>query len=247
MKKTLITLMALASCAMGETTPTITLADATAVLNKNTTSYAFEVDADSKTTSAYVVFSLSASALTTYQSTDVIDKAFVSFSISGNNNSNYVGLADTKRTSNNKSANYLRIERAQAGTNSSSFWSSTISRDTDAMQASLADAEAITLCLGSSSNGSAQVILSMIDATGEVKHLGTWSKTGMDAYTAITGAAIDSSLVESAYVFSGSYTEDGLKGLSAELLKSTVSVPEPATATLSLLALCGLAARRRRK
>ena len=245
MKKTLITLMAAASCAMGETTTAITLADATAVLNGNTTSYTF--DATSQPTSAYVVFSLSTSALNTYKTTDTIDKAFVSFDVSGSNNTNYVGLADTKRTSINRTANYLRIERAQAGSNSNSFWSSTISRDTDVMQTSLADAEAITLCLGTSKNGSAQVILSMIDSTGEVTHLGTWSKSGMDAYTAITGADIDSSLVESAYVFSGDYNEVGLKSLSVELLKSTVSVPEPATATLSLLALCGLCARRRRK
>ena len=34
---------------------------------------------------------------------------------------------------------------------------------------------------------------------------------------------------------------------NANGMRTTVTIPEPATVTLSLLALCGLAARRRRK
>ena len=45
------------------------------------------------------------------------------------------------------------------------------------------------------------------------------------------------------------YTVADIRGTSGASIKglSLLAIPEPATATLSLLALCGLAARRRRK
>ena len=50
-------------------------------------------------------------------------------------------------------------------------------------------------------------------------------------------------------VIRGGYYGDGTQGLqlAIQLLPESENVPEPATATLSLLALAGLAARRRRK
>ena len=55
----------------------------------------------------------------------------------------------------------------------------------------------------------------------------------------------DSAYVTEAYVFSTNLTKEEAFGLNREALG--LAVPEPATATLSLLALAGLAARRRRK
>ena len=50
-------------------------------------------------------------------------------------------------------------------------------------------------------------------------------------------------VVTASYFYGQAVTnEDAMKGLAL-----TAAIPEPATATLSLLALCGLAARRRRK
>lgn len=55
----------------------------------------------------------------------------------------------------------------------------------------------------------------------------------------------DSAYVTEAYVFSTNLTKEEAFGLNREALG--LAVPEPTTATLSLLALAGLAARRRRK
>lgn len=60
-----------------------------------------------------------------------------------------------------------------------------------------------------------------------------------------TGVAVSPTYVDSAYVYTGDYSADSLKAASHDIL--TAVIPEPTTATLTLLALAGLAARRRRK
>ena len=57
-----------------------------------------------------------------------------------------------------------------------------------------------------------------------------------------TGVTVNSALVDSFTLYSDKMTFDQVKELSVSRL-----IPEPTTATLSLLALAGLAARRRRK
>lgn len=60
----------------------------------------------------------------------------------------------------------------------------------------------------------------------------------------------DSDIVTDTYVFNQVVTAEEAKSLgkaAAMAALSSVAVPEPITATLSLLALAGLAARRRRK
>ena len=49
-----------------------------------------------------------------------------------------------------------------------------------------------------------------------------------------------------AYAFDGFFRDDAAFALNQQAIKAAL-VPEPTTATLSLLALCGLAARRRRR
>ncbi len=66
-----------------------------------------------------------------------------------------------------------------------------------------------------------------------------------------SGVTLSSISVNTAYVTAIAITDTNIQGLTAAnaatALMNTVAVPEPATATLSLLALAGLAARRRRK
>ena len=64
----------------------------------------------------------------------------------------------------------------------------------------------------------------------------------------ITNIAIDTAVVTQAYAFDGFIKGDAAYTLNkAAIEAASTSVPEPTTATLSLLALAGLAARRRRK
>lgn len=90
--------------------------------------------------------------------------------------------------------------------------------------------------------------LEVVDYTmSENCNLGTTILTGIP-YSSFT---IDSDYViaDSVAVYNGHFsTEDEMKAaLKSVLPAADTTVPEPATATLSLLALAGLAARRRRK
>lgn len=62
------------------------------------------------------------------------------------------------------------------------------------------------------------------------------------AGSTVNGAAINTDYFDSVDVYIGDWTTDGVKNQLKSML-----IPEPTTATLSLLALAGLAARRRRK
>ena len=70
---------------------------------------------------------------------------------------------------------------------------------------------------------------------------GTWNTTLRGTGFGANEVVFDANLVEKSFVFNGVSTVE-----QATYLATTV-IPEPATATLSLLALAGLAARRRRK
>ncbi len=66
--------------------------------------------------------------------------------------------------------------------------------------------------------------------------------TGQKQYSSVD---VNTSYVDQVYVFNSAMTKDDALSLNSQALAA--AVPEPATATLSLLALAGLAARRRRK
>lgn len=65
--------------------------------------------------------------------------------------------------------------------------------------------------------------------------------SGQKQYSSVD---VNTSYVDQVYVFNSAMTKDDALSLNSQAL---AAVPEPATATLSLLALAGLAARRRRK
>ncbi len=94
-------------------------------------------------------------------------------------------------------------------------------------------------------NGTTEVLY-LTNGTAEV-HWTTGNATTQDAtYNSLTIADnAFTAAISSIYVFDQTLTQEQIKSISAEAI--TAAVPEPATATLSLLALAGLAARRRRK
>ncbi len=93
----------------------------------------------------------------------------------------------------------------------------------------------------------------LLDAEGNVlKSVGGTANTGLRGQgLSFSTIAFDSALVTEGYVFNQVVTTAEAKALglaaAAATLAPAPSVPEPTTATLSLLALTGLAARRRRK
>ena len=70
--------------------------------------------------------------------------------------------------------------------------------------------------------------------------------TGEDGKIYITGTEYDKYMMSGSYFGEGTYI-DSVHALMAPSSANWQLVPEPTTATLSLLALAGLAARRRRK
>ena len=97
-------------------------------------------------------------------------------------------------------------------------------------------------------NGSAAAMyLTMRFDDGSVTELYGFSTglkwtTGQKQYSSVD---VNTSYVDQVYVFNSAMTKDDALSLNSQALAA--AVPEPATATLSLLALAGLAARRRRK
>lgn len=88
--------------------------------------------------------------------------------------------------------------------------------------------------------------ITMLDANGEVV-FESYSKAPGLGVSSIDGGTISFiDAVATTYYMQSQSDEQTLKAYSM-LAAKTAPIPEPATATLSLLALCGLAARRRRK
>lgn len=97
-----------------------------------------------------------------------------------------------------------------------------------------------------SSTGGTSVAFSLLDAEGTaiVDTYATASGLKSASATASTISFDDS--VIGVYYFNGGVSETDAKALAKSAAVMTGTVPEPTTATLSLLALAGLAARRRR-
>lgn len=89
--------------------------------------------------------------------------------------------------------------------------------------------------------------LTVLDNAGNYTNLATPNTTLRNQNaTDITSFAVDTDVVTQAYAFDGFFRDDAAFALNQQAIKAAL-VPEPTTATLSLLALCGLAMRRRRK
>ncbi len=97
-----------------------------------------------------------------------------------------------------------------------------------------------------SSTGGTSVAFTLLDAEGTAI-VDTYATAGALKSASATASTIsfDDSVI-GVYYFNGGVTETDAKALAKSAAVMTGTVPEPTTATLSLLALAGLAARRRR-
>ena len=104
------------------------------------------------------------------------------------------------------------------------------------------DIKAAAVTISGTVGSNFSICLTMKKTDGSLlEYTGTTSGYSFGSTTDINSVSFNSSVVNSAYYFDSIATTKNAKSLNAAL------VPEPTTATLSLLALAGLAARRRRK
>lgn len=89
------------------------------------------------------------------------------------------------------------------------------------------------------------VAIAVYDKNGDLLGSSYGSNTGLRTDSSLTSIAFNDA-VTSAYLYNQYLAKDDVTSLTQELGKAAL-IPEPTTATLSLLALAGLAARRRRK
>ena len=236
MKKTLITLLALT----GTASAAFTL-DAT--LTSTTTEYDW---AGNGPTSSAVSMVLSKDVMDSLDNitTQDYEAIFASYALTNSSNSN-IGLLSLECCADN-----FRLTRSDVTTgtfvnDSSSLWTffkaehyaGKVAWDT-------ATCSVLTFAVGS--GGNCRAVLSVIDADNSITHITMSSANPGLTYT-IDKLSINSSAITTAYVYSApTWTNNEVLALAETALRAH-NVPEPTTATLSLLALCGLAARRRRK
>ena len=111
-------------------------------------------------------------------------------------------------------------------------------------------AEYAALTFAIDADGNASAILSTIDANGTITTLGSNTISTGVSFDGISGLKLNRNAdnldnIDTAYIYSGSWEASDLTTITNKALYALA--PEPTTATLSLLALAGLAARRRRK
>ncbi len=104
------------------------------------------------------------------------------------------------------------------------------------------DISSAVISMTGTAGSNCSICITMKKDDGSIlEYYGTTSGYSFSGVDDINGITFNTDIVESAYFFDSVSTETGIKALHAQI------IPEPATATLSLLALAGLAIRRRRK
>lgn len=235
MKKTLIALMALAGFAMGDTIG-FTADDAVATL----TSSAPTVSGTYNTPNMFIVAKLDlekAKTLTNTSSGVLVD---MTLSSGANRVAAGVKANDLKFTTdalNSTPTTFWTPQNLAAGEHVADIVSALNNTENKAIDAALTLSYSTTADLGSG------MVVSILFEDGSYQDYSFQHVKVLWSGSKVTGAEINTTYVTKAYLFKneGAWTNDALVATTHNLL-----VPEPATATLSLLALAGLAARRRR-
>ena len=104
----------------------------------------------------------------------------------------------------------------------------------------------LSYAYGTKDNGiGTNVAIAVYDKDGNLLGSSYGSNTGLRTNSSLSSIAF-SDAVTSAYLYNNLLSEENATAIVQELGKAAL-IPEPTTATLSLLALAGLAARRRRR
>ena len=252
MKKTLITLLAVASCAMG-----VTINDAIKYTTEDTP-VDLDTDFTSKQTNYTLTLVLDADVLiTSLTERDMTNFWFAKMNVDRNNGATYnlgVGLihrggqdANTKYdasimavypdASNNPVGKDLAMgpDGAYLSSITTSAWGYNPTDKSNSVKYAVLT---VTGTIGSNMTG---YLTMFMDDNKILEYSGTSSDYSFSNCLDINSIEINEDFVQKAYVF------DSLVGAADIRAMHMALVPEPTTATLSLLALAGLCARRRRK
>ena len=237
MKKTLITLLAMASCAMG-----LTLEDAVATSNGS----AITLNEATSAITAVVVVDIAK-----LQAGMAKDAALNKYTIINFDSSSDIGIqtnySSYDHDSNSDTPNLINNSGLYGCWNSGNAYSFGMNNGFESAsfwEGGAAAAITLTYKYNAGTSGT----FTLLDAQGNVlKSLGgDYNTTLRGQGLSFSTVAFDAEIVTNAYVFNQVVaTAEEAKALG--VAAASTLIPEPATATLSLLALCGLAARRRRR
>ncbi len=234
MKKTIIALLALGSAAMG-----VTLEDAVA-----TGSDASQITLSEATASFTAIATVDVDALKAVMAkgADLGKYTLINFESVGDGAD--IGIQTNYGSANNK-INTSGLYGVWNGTGAYGFGMGSGFENAGFWTNAAAAAVTLTYSYDTGTTGT----FTLMDSNGKVlQEVGGTFSTSLKSSTATYDAVtFDGSIVESTYVFNQAVTVEEAKTLAQAALVKTGTVPEPTTATLSLLALAGLAARRRRK
>ena len=254
MKKTLITLLALAGLAAAADT---TLSDAiytstegasittsTTGVNVITGDFALTMTLNADALKAIMGNTTSGTTRPTYFYVDTTNDTYITLA-NALKNTGFVGMSkgnlDSYALDGEESENRRPLNGSGSSPATNNFADADAGNNLKSKLATLTSA-AITFSHDDGTSSSLYVTMTFFDGTIS-KLYGTntalkWS-SGIGTIESIN---INDDYVEDTYLFRGTVAKDNAFALNAAAL-----VPEPTTATLSLLALAGLAARRRRK
>ena len=255
MKKTLITLMALASCAMG-----VTLEDALLTSTGSDMNLDAEGMADSKDFTLTLVMDADAFVKTVATAAPNSTSSWIADIDVSRNNSQELHLGPAVVIASSSDKNNATLMGGYAGSDGKirgvnfnvSYGTSTVNYISSLVSSAWGyDAETktsdisvavMTMTGTAGSNCSICLTLMKEDGTTILEYSGTTSGYSFGGVTDVNSITFNTDIVKNAYFFNNTTEIADIKTLHAGML----TVPEPATATLSLLALAGLAARRRR-
>ncbi len=247
MKKTLITILALAGSASAALTLDATLS--------TSSSYSWDTDVNG----AAITLILSKDAMKALDGNTMRwNQVFASFELTDGSYTVTSGTGDESTTTTTPldrisiecttyTTNAIRATNSQVPTTygtsprwdffGSQYYANKTAWDT---------ATCAALTFGVNSTGSLRAVLSVINADGTITNITQATASNKISFDGISQVNLNSTHVTDAFVYSGTWGNTDLTTITNNALK-TANIPEPATATLSLLALAGLAARRRRK
>ncbi len=241
MKKTLIALMALCGISLGEE---FSLSTAIATLDSTSSTITLSNQTGN---SYYMTVILNAEAITAFVGGESINKTIASLTLA--NTSAGLAVGTSSGVSEVKGATYAAGTALSA--NNSSYWTNGPMPKTSEIS-EISDADYVAISFGiTGSKNTMGTIVSTYDSKGALLGCTPYCElqyvsAAVGTSAVLTGAAIDTSYINQGFVYTGSYDQDTLLAASSAAVKS-LAVPEPTTATLSLLALAGLAVRRRRR